>query len=167
MTELKTPDFFAQLHSLEWKDWDKSTDENSWRVLENQHHILTSCIGDVLSVNASRTKLLLTSTERVRITNFSWSNWKDCRDDRNFTQKLSRGHTTRKVKRKSAWKYFVSLRFKKIKKDRVVVQSLNYMFDRPEHQERSTRDDWIIIQIVFADCLENLYLTRIGRLDIL
>ena len=113
LTELKTPDFFAQLHSLEWKDWDRSIGQNSWKVLENQHHFLTSCIGDVLSVNASRTKLLLTSTERCSNHEFLLEKLKNCRDDRNLTQKLSRGHTIRNVMRKSAWKYFVSWRIKK------------------------------------------------------
>ena len=45
-------------------------------ILENQHHFLTMHIRDVLNLNANRTKLLLTKTEDVRITNFCWSNSK-------------------------------------------------------------------------------------------
>ena len=44
----------------------------------------------------------------VRITDFCWSNWKHCQGERNFTQKLSRAPTTRKVMRNGALKGTVS-----------------------------------------------------------
>ena len=52
----------------------------NWSILQNQHHFLTTCIWDVLNVNADRKDHCRVQKD-VRITNFCRSNWKTCSKD--------------------------------------------------------------------------------------
>ena len=71
--------------------------------------------GDLLNVNATRTKLLLKSTARCSNPEFLLEQLRNCQDERNFRQKLSRGHLIGKVMRRtsidfssSGWKWWSS-----------------------------------------------------------
>ena len=116
------------------------------------------CIGDVLNVDANRTKRLLTRTERCANHEPLLEQLENCLGGRNLTQKLSGGHTIWKVMRTSALKDIASWQLCKVS-----TPCLDDHNSRKEELETVGELSKVCSQIV----LKCLYLARIGRPDIL
>ena len=67
----------------------------------NQHHFLITCIRDAPNVNASPTKSSFMHTVKCSNHELLLEQLINYQGGRNFTQKLPRGHTTRKDTRRS------------------------------------------------------------------
>ena len=73
-------------------------------IWKNQHHFLIMKIWDALNVNVNRTKTLSINVEKMFESRISVTAIGNHQSERNLTQKLSRGPTTRKDMRTSAWR---------------------------------------------------------------
>ena len=81
-------------------------------ILEKRHHFLTTCTWDALNVNANRTKLSLTKTERCSNHEFLLEQPKNYLVD--LTRKQLLGLMTEKVMRRNVWNDFANWHMKRL-----------------------------------------------------
>ena len=118
---------------------------NSW-ILTNQHHFSTMCICDALNVN-------VTTQRTVRITKFRYRNWKvSYQGWKNLTQKQSRGPTTWKGTRKSAWRGIVTGK----QKDGASEHRFNDLLGWSQLQEEGVGNSRRIVRGMFSNRLKML-----------
>ena len=88
--------------------------DETWSIWENHHHLLTTCIWDVLNVNANRTKLFLKKTEKCSNHEFLQDQLGNCVGEKNPHAKNCRVLTRHGVScAKNALKDFVNFRMER------------------------------------------------------
>ena len=138
---------------------------NWWNILilMNQHHFLTTCIWDALSVNASSTNILWKNTKTCSDRVFLLEQLQNYQDGGNLMQKHQHGPMTWKDTPKNAWRDIVNGK----QKSRKIVQSFKSLLGSSSLKKEELESVGELSEVCSQIVVKCLYLARIGSPDML